>query len=305
MGHEVDIQLINKANLDLDWEGLAHIIKSPSHGHSTQKVLIQHAKTFSKWLKLNNLIHNSPDEVIQKYLQTKGGKSTQQHIWALKILFKNLPSIKNDLEARKTIDYFFKDKKIRGNRPDMSVYREAYLIPEEMNHILNYATRQIEERKPGGQREFTTAIIMKALFDSGCRISELIDMCHDNIKKTLAGRYAITVNGKGKKNRTVMLEAFTYDLVRTYIPSNNTLLFTNHRHKPIDRSNISKSVMNLTEKTIGRRLGAHALRHSKAMEMLSRGISIKKVSKYLGHSDIATTIAYYVHEGPTEEDVFG
>lgn len=51
------------------------------------------------------------------------------------------------------------------------------------------------------------------------------------------------------------------------------------------RHGVHQSVV--TKKVLGRWLGRHGLRRSKAMEMLSRGDSVKKVSSCLGHSDVA------------------
>ena len=69
------------------------------------------------------------------------------------------------------------------------------------------------------------------------------------------------------------------------------------------RHGVHQSVV--TKKVLGRWLGRHGLRHSKAMEMLSRGVSVKKVSSYLGHSDVATTLRFYVHERPSFGEVLG
>ena len=42
-------------------------------------------------------------------------------------------------------------------------------------------------------------------------------------------------------------------------------------------------------------ISAQTLRHSFATRMIDEGKSIKGVSKYLGHSNISTTLDLYVH----------
>ena len=42
----------------------------------------------------------------------------------------------------------------------------------------------------------------------------------------------------------------------------------------------------------GKRIGAHALRHSFARHLLMNGISINYLSRWLGHSSIQTTLIY-------------
>ena len=44
----------------------------------------------------------------------------------------------------------------------------------------------------------------------------------------------------------------------------------------------------------GKRIGAHALRHSFARHLLMNGISINYLSRWLGHSSIQTTLIYLV-----------
>ena len=51
----------------------------------------------------------------------------------------------------------------------------------------------------------------------------------------------------------------------------------------------------LVESGVGGRASSHAFRHTCAGHMLSKGVSLNLVSKYLGHTMISTTDAYYGH----------
>ena len=46
----------------------------------------------------------------------------------------------------------------------------------------------------------------------------------------------------------------------------------------------------------------HDLRHFHATYLLSKGIGVQNVSRRLGHADIATTLSYYSHYLPQEDE---
>jgi integrase len=50
-------------------------------------------------------------------------------------------------------------------------------------------------------------------------------------------------------------------------------------------------------------LGYHSLRHTFASTLLSRGVSVKAVADWLGHSSPAITLATYAHLMPADEEV--
>ena len=97
---------------------------------------------------------------------------------------------------------------------------------------------------------------------------------------------------------------FLYEMIRSHFSKRGTF-FINEQGNPMTRHGLHQQVLYVSKKYVGRKLGPHALRHSKAMEMIGRGVSIKKVSGYLGHSDVATTLRYYVHEEANAGDVLG
>ena len=53
-------------------------------------------------------------------------------------------------------------------------------------------------------------------------------------------------------------------------------------------------------------LSAHALRHSFGTRMATRyPEKIGAVSEYMGHAEVSTTLAFYVHTELTDVELFG
>jgi integrase len=51
-----------------------------------------------------------------------------------------------------------------------------------------------------------------------------------------------------------------------------------------------------------RRVSFHELRHTHASQLVSNGTGVADVASRLGHSDIATTLKYYVHPLPEKQN---
>jgi integrase/recombinase XerD len=223
-------------------------------------------------------------------------KSSQaQRKIALKMAIKAHPLIENDVRALAMIEQKFKI--ITTVKAEERIKESDYLTPNEIEGILDNLYRE------DTFRSVRMAILVETLYQSACRISELLAVTHNDVN-VLKDRVEIKVLGKGSKMRTVFISNLTYELIRSHF-SKRDHLFTNEQGTPMTRHGVHKSITALTKKHVGRKLGPHALRHSKAMEMLGRGVGIKKVSSYLGHSDVATTLRYYVHETANHGDVLG
>jgi integrase/recombinase XerD len=69
-------------------------------------------------------------------------------------------------------------------------------------------------------------------------------------------------------------------------------MFSN-KGKQADRSWIYKKLNELChEAGIDKKIGTHTVRRSRATHLLNRGITFTKVSKYLLHRNLATTMTY-------------
>ena len=81
-------------------------------------------------------------------------------------------------------------------------------------------------------------------------------------------------------------------------------LFEGENGKPLSHHSLYSTTKAIGEKAgLGVVLHPHMLRHTFATREVKKGKkSIKAISTYLGHSDIATTLDIYVHDVYTAED---
>jgi len=133
------------------------------------------------------------------------------------------------------------------------------------------------------------------LYDTGARVSELIDL---NVRDVRLEDFPIvTLNGKGNKSRQVPLMAQTAVMLRDYLKSckltspqslDHPLFFNNHGDR-FTRPGITY----ILQKYYGdSKITPHILRHTKAMHLLQAGVNIVYIRDILGHVDLKTTEVY-------------
>lgn len=165
-----------------------------------------------------------------------------------------------------------------------------YLSYEETKEMLS---------KPNSSTEkgFRDLLILCVLYDTGARVSELLDLTVGDIH---FGRYArIRLTGKGGKTREVPLSAKTAGLLETYIqkhnlsgPENRTRrLLLNPQGRPFTRAGITYILQKYAPDGC-EKITPHILRHTKAMHLLQSGVNIIYIRDILGHVDIKTTEIY-------------
>jgi integrase/recombinase XerD len=143
------------------------------------------------------------------------------------------------------------------------------------------------------------AILMTA-YAAGLRISEVVSLRPDDIDSQ---RMVIRVRqGKGRKDRYVMLSPRLLDLLRQYwkVARPTEWLF------PGDVPGLpitAKAVHHLcvqAARTAGlaKHVTVHTLRHSFATHLLEAGTDIRTIQVLLGHRNLKTT-AIYTHVSPT------
>lgn len=85
-------------------------------------------------------------------------------------------------------------------------------------------------------------------------------------------------------------------LLRLKAGNTTQYVVTNSRHNPVLPSNFERSFHSLlTSAGINKNYGIHALRHTFASMLFSKGVDVKIVSNLLGHSSVKITYDTYVH----------
>jgi site-specific recombinase XerD len=103
-------------------------------------------------------------------------------------------------------------------------------------------------------------------------------------------------NGKGKKDRMVMLPLSIFNLLEHYkalYPSNDYIFEGQIAGMPYSTGSVKKVMGRALEKSgLSKKGSVHNLRHSFATHLLDAGTDIRYVQQLLGHKDIRTTMIY-------------
>jgi integrase/recombinase XerD len=144
-------------------------------------------------------------------------------------------------------------------------------------------------------------LMLQLIYVAGVRVSELVALKWSD---TLAHRGAgqITVLGKGKKTRTIRLEAPMWNALQASRgdAGNDVPIFVSRRGGHLDQSQVYRIVKDAAVRAgINKPVSTHWLRHCHASHALDHGAPIHLVQQTLGHSSVATT-SKYLHARPNE-----
>lgn len=172
-----------------------------------------------------------------------------------------------------------------------------YLTPDAMQVLLAQPDRSTVK----GRRD---SVLMSVLYDSGCRVQELIDL---KVGSFISGASPVIIlTGKGNKTRRVPLMKNTLSLIEAYIHENSLdklwkndyPLFVNKQRNYLTKEGVSyilgKYVPGARKEnqTVPEKVTPHMFRHSKAMHLLQAGVNLIYIRDFLGHTDIQTTEIY-------------
>jgi integrase/recombinase XerC len=142
------------------------------------------------------------------------------------------------------------------------------------------------------------AAVMGLLYGSGLRISEALGLRRRDVPLPGAGD-VLVVTGKGNKARMVPVLQNVLALIEDYVaicphplPAEGAI-FVGARGGPL-----SPRIIQLTMERLRGALGLpdsatpHALRHSFATHLLSRGGDLRAIQELLGHASLSTTQIY-------------
>jgi integrase/recombinase XerC len=188
-----------------------------------------------------------------------------------------------------------------------------FLFADEAERLCALPAALVEKAPRKGSKDSGATIhslwpardraLLTALYTSGCRVSEIAGLAMRDLERDLS---AAVVRGKGDKERRVFFAKDARKALAEYIPERAALLarmqennaakaalFLSSRGNPLSVRGIQFILAHYTDTTEGmRHLSPHALRHSFATTMITRGADIRVVQELLGHSSISTTQRY-------------
>jgi integrase/recombinase XerC len=168
---------------------------------------------------------------------------------------------------------------------------------------MNAAKRLADADERAGETRETwvlmrDAAVMALLYGSGLRISEALGLKRRDVPRPAEGDVLI-VTGKGNKTRMVPVLQNVLTLIADYVaacpyplPAEGPI-FIGARGGPL-----SPRIIQLAMERLRGALGLpdsatpHALRHSFATHLLSRGGDLRAIQELLGHASLSTTQVY-------------
>ncbi len=149
--------------------------------------------------------------------------------------------------------------------------------------------------------------MMVMLYDTGARIQEILSLrlCDLKIDKTPTA----TIHGKGNKIRVVPLMPETVKHLKKYLSvmhadenmySETYLFFTRHKGQKVQmcddtaRFRIQRHVAAAKGKCpdVPDNPHPHMWRHTRAMHLYQHGMDLERISQWLGHNQLETTLIY-------------
>jgi site-specific recombinase XerD len=171
----------------------------------------------------------------------------------------------------------------------------------ELNRLLAAPMKAYQEGETENEkvRALRDNAILKLLFSTGLRVSELVSLDSDiDLSKD-----EMSIRGKGDKVRVVFFSPEAKKAVQKYLDNRKDLdeaLFVNMGRNANERNELrltSRSVERIvkhyaTHAGITKKVTPHVVRHSFATDLLQNGADIRSVQALLGHANIATTQVY-------------
>jgi site-specific recombinase XerD len=237
----------------------------------TQHDYLQRVKNFTAYLGRSPDTASSED--VRRY---------QLHLTASGV---GVPTVNQTVS---TLRFFFK---VTLGRPDLvertTFVREprklpVVLSPEEVVRLLDAA--------PGLKYKAALSVA----YGAGLRVSEVVALKVSDIDSK---RMVIRIEqGKGRKDRYVMLSAHLLELLRAWYKAarpQGWLFPGRDRVQPMTTRQLNRAchaAANMAE--ISKPVSMHTLRHSFATHLLEQNIDIRVIQVLLGHAKLDTTALY-------------
>ncbi len=202
--------------------------------------------------------------------------------------------IKAQLGENNIIKYLAIEKafeQIDSYQTDNAVLSDDCLTESEVENILQAA------------QSVKTKLLIQFLFKTGCRVSEMIQIRLTDCEPT-KDYIKVRIIGKGNKERKVYIPNDLYQDIR-HVYRGKVYLFESRTGDQLKRNNVFIQI-----RKAGRRAGfphvhPHMLRHARATDLLlEKQVSLKAVSKYLGHASTAITADMYIHDDFAVTEIF-
>lgn len=186
---------------------------------------------------------------------------------------------------------------------------------------VDILTKEQVERLYESATNIRDQFLIRLLFESGIRIGEALALFTEDIKfdyknghhlLSLVDRGELPNGGKlktGERSLHIsqglmnLYDDYMYEVIGEFNPDHNFLfikIWGENKGKPMTYSDVYATFSALSKKT-GISFHPHTFRHTHGTMYYLQTKDIKMVQERLGHSQIQTTMRFYVH--PSDEDI--
>jgi len=210
-------------------------------------------------------------------------------------------------DVKQYMAYLMSEKKLRPSSVNLAMSSLRFLYDEmmEKNLFANIKMPKLEKKLPtvltkAEMKQLIDSIknkkhelLVKMLYSSGLRVSECVNL--KVIDLDFKERFGVVRQGKGKKDRNIVLSESIIDDLSNFIDEkkNDSEFVFDVKSKPMSVRQAQKVVKSAAKKAgIKKRVFCHALRSSFATHLLESGTDIRIIQELLGHANLATTQRY-------------
>ncbi|KIR01901.1 Site-specific recombinase XerD [Lachnospiraceae bacterium TWA4] len=175
--------------------------------------------------------------------------------------------------------------------PHVEIKKPETLCEEEVERLIG----SVKGNSPKALRD---RAILKVLYETGLRVSELIEL---EIEDVHLGFHNFIIC-RSKTTRTIDISLDVAEDLGQYLAHARAVfekgrgakqVFLNYSGNKLSRQGMWKILKTYGLKAeIDKEITPHTLRHSFAVHKLQEGVELEKISLLLGHSDLSTTKIY-------------
>ncbi|RAP49998.1 MAG: recombinase XerC [Methanosphaera sp. SHI613] len=162
-----------------------------------------------------------------------------------------------------------------------------------------------EKSNPQNISRLRNKLILTLLYSTGLRVSELTKLKITAIDEE---ERTIRVRGKGEKDRIVIFDDATLNLIHEYLEKRNMdseYLFLSQEGNTLSSRYIQLMIKDYAKDAgITKKVTPHVMRHSFATHLLKNGVDIRAIQQLLGHSNLSTTQIYTSVDMHTLKNVY-
>ena len=258
-----------------------------SYSDNTISTYLNNLKIYKDYIEENRLDEYSIEPINLEHFITYLKENFDYKPKSINTMISSLKSYYNFLLKEKYVD---NDPTDLLKSPKIDKKYPTYITYDELNRLL----LAIDTSKNLGKRDY---LLINLLYDSGVRVSELINIRINNIDFE---NRLIKILGKGDKERVVYFTINTSKLLYEYIYDicevhkyPRKYLFENKSNVVISRFEVYNIIRKYAELAkIEKNVTPHVLRHTIATHLIQNDADVMSVKTILGHSKVSTTEIY-------------